>query len=56
MDDPSIEESIQSLDMPSSHLGIKLKASATAEDAQRIADCLRQTLKTGEVSISSPGS
>lgn len=56
VNDRSIEEAFQSADMPSSHLGIKLVASATAEDAQRIADCLRQTLQTGEVSISSPES
>lgn len=54
-DDPSIEEALQSADLPSSHLGITLVGSATAEDAQRIADCLKQTLKTGEVSISGPG-
>ncbi|MDM7989321.1 hypothetical protein [Arthrobacter sp. zg-Y877] len=55
LDDPSIEESLQSADFPSSHLGIRLVVSATAEDAQRIADCLKQTLSTGEVSISGPG-
>ena len=54
LSDPSIEESYESLDLPSTHLGIKLVASATKEDAQRIADCLEQRLETGDVSITSP--
>ena len=53
-EDPLIEESLQSADLPSTHLGIKLLETATQEDAERIADCLRDRLSSGEVSIRSP--
>jgi hypothetical protein len=53
-EDPLIEESIQSADLPSTHLGIKLLETATQEDAERIAGCLRERLSSGEVSIRSP--
>lgn len=51
---PLIEESIQSADLPSTHLGIRLRETATQEDAVGIADCLRESLGSGEVSITSP--
>lgn len=54
LEDPLIEESIQSANLPSTHLGIKLLETATQEDAERIADCLRESLISGEVSIRSP--
>lgn len=53
-EDPLIEESLQSADLPSTHLGIKLHETATQEDAERIANCLRERLSSGEVSIRSP--
>jgi len=53
-EDPLIEESIQSADLPSTHLGIKLLETATQEDAERIANCLRERLSSGEISIRSP--
>jgi hypothetical protein len=49
--DPIVEESIQSADLPSSKLSIKLRIEAKKEDADRIADCLRHGLKRGEVSV-----
>lgn len=55
-DDPTIEESISSANLPSTHLSIKLREAGTKEDAQRIAHCLRRGLTTGSVSIRSPGS
>ncbi|MDQ1058261.1 hypothetical protein QFZ23_002162 [Arthrobacter globiformis] len=51
---PIIEESIQSANLPSTHLSIKLREAAKEEDAERIADCLRRRLKSGDVSIISP--
>ena len=54
LEDPIIEESIQSANLPSTHLSIKLRKTAKEEDAERIADCLRRRLKSGDVSIISP--
>jgi hypothetical protein len=53
LEDP-IEEAIESANLPSTHLGIKLRESAKEEDARRIADCLNRGLKSGDVSIVSP--
>ncbi|MGY4544041.1 hypothetical protein ACVWY0_003984 [Arthrobacter sp. UYNi723] len=53
-EDPLIEQSIESADLPSTHLGIKLLETATQQDAERIADCLRPSAGSGEVSITSP--
>lgn len=55
-EDPLIEQSIESANLPSTHLAIKLLETATQEDAGRIADCLRENLGSGEVSITSPRS
>lgn len=54
LDDDAVDESIQTADLPSTNLSIKLHTSATEEDAKRIAGCLNQNLDSGEVSISSP--
>ena len=54
LDDPVIDEAFQSADYPSSHLGIRLAASATAADAERIADCLQRNLESGTVTITAP--
>ena len=53
-EDPLIEEAIQSANLPSIHLGIKLLETAAQEDAERIADCFRERLSSGEVSIQKP--
>ena len=53
-EDPLIEESLQSADLPSTHLGIKLLETATQEGAERIADCLRPGVGGAEVAIRSP--
>lgn len=54
LEDPFIEESFLSADYPASLLGLTLTADATAEDAQRIAACLRQVLPEGEVTVTGP--
>lgn len=54
LEDPLIEESLQTANLPSTHLGIKLVPEATREDAARIADCLQRSLSSGEVSITGP--
>jgi len=54
-DDPSVESAVQSADMPSSRLGIRLKAGASETDAIRIADCVAPLLSSGELTIVSPG-
>ena len=54
LEDPSIEESIESANLPSMHLSIKFKEAATQDDAERIADCLRQGSGARDVSITSP--
>lgn len=53
-DDPSIEISALSLDMPSSRLGIRLVPGSTEADALRIADCLASALISGEIWVSAP--
>ena len=54
LDDPVIDEAFQSADYPSSHLGIRLAASATATAARRIADCLQTNLESGTVTVTAP--
>jgi hypothetical protein len=54
LEDPIIDEAVQSANLPSTGLGIKLLEAAEKEDAERIADCLRESLRRGEVSITSP--
>jgi hypothetical protein len=51
LEDPLIEEAIQSANLPSTHLSIKLLETATQKEAERIADCLRAIAGSGEVSI-----
>lgn len=52
--DPSVDIALHRADMPSSHLGVRLKPGSTEADALRIADCLAAALTSGEISISSP--
>lgn len=52
--DPMIDTAVMTADMPSSGYGITLVAEATEEDAQRVADCLRDALTSGTITISSP--
>jgi hypothetical protein len=52
--DPSVENAIVSADLPSSHLGMKLRPNSTEEDAIRVAECLAETLTSGEIWIASP--
>lgn len=53
-EDPSVDLAVQSADMPSSRLGMRLLAGSTEADAFRIAECLASELSSGEISISSP--
>lgn len=53
-EDLSIETSVQSADMPSSRLGMRLVPGSTEADALRIADCLATALTSGKVWISAP--
>lgn len=53
-EDPSVERALVSADLPGSHLGIKLLPGSTEEDAVRVADCLAETLSSGEIWIASP--
>lgn len=53
-EDPSVERALVTADLPSSRLGIKLLPGSTEEDAVRVADCLAETLTSGEIWISSP--
>lgn len=52
--DPSVETSVLSADMPSSHLGLRLVTGSTENDALRIANCLKSALSEGTIWISSP--
>lgn len=52
--DSMIESTVMSADLPSSGLGITLKPEAAEDDAQRIAECLRNALTSGEITISRP--
>ncbi|PTT62691.1 hypothetical protein DBR22_16955 [Arthrobacter sp. HMWF013] len=54
-EDPLIDQSIESADLPSTHLSIKLLGTGTQGDAERIADCLKPGAGSGAVSITSPG-
>lgn len=53
-DDPNVESAVQSADMPSSKLGIRLKAGSSEADALRIADCVAAALSSGELTIAAP--
>ncbi|GAA4900423.1 hypothetical protein GCM10025789_18540 [Tessaracoccus lubricantis] len=52
--DSMIEATVMSADLPPSGLGITLRPEATEDDAQRIAECLRNALTSGEITISRP--
>lgn len=52
--DPMIDSAVMSADLPPSGLGITLKPDATEDDAQRVAECLRNALTSGEITISRP--
>jgi hypothetical protein len=54
LEDPLIEQSVESLDLPSTHLGVKLLGTATRVDAERIANCLEPGVGSAAVSITSP--
>ncbi|WP_417218609.1 hypothetical protein [Arthrobacter sp.] len=49
-----IDSAVMSADLPPSGLGINLKPEATEDDAQRVAECLRNALTSGEITISRP--
>ncbi|GAA3270986.1 hypothetical protein AAU01_13420 [Paenarthrobacter aurescens] len=51
LEDPLIDEAIQSANLPSTHLSIRLLETATQKEAERIADCLRANVGSGKVSI-----
>ncbi|WP_167043847.1 hypothetical protein [Salinibacterium sp. ZJ454] len=53
-EDPSIETAVQSADLPSSRLGMRLVPGSTEADALRIADCLAIALTGGQIWISAP--
>ena len=53
-EDPSVDMALQSADMPSSHLGVRLKPDSTEADALRVAECLSTALTSGEINVSSP--
>lgn len=52
--DPSIAESIQTADLPSSVLSVVLMTEATEADALRVAECLQAALPDNQVTISRP--
>jgi hypothetical protein len=54
-DDPSVESAVISADMPSSNLGVRLKAGSSETDALRVAECVDQALTSGDITIFSPG-
>lgn len=53
-DDPSVEQSVVTADMPASRLGIRLDAGSAEVDALRVAKCVEQALNSGKVTILSP--
>jgi hypothetical protein len=53
-DDPSVEKSLTTADMPTSRLGIRLNAGSAEVDAVRVANCVDQALSSGKVTILSP--
>ena len=53
-DDPSVEKSVITADMPTSRLGIRLDAGSAEVDAVRVANCVDQALSSGKVTILSP--
>ncbi|WP_157156434.1 hypothetical protein [Diaminobutyricimonas sp. LJ205] len=55
-DDPAVESSLQSLDLPSSHYGYSLIADATESDAERVADCIAAGISSGNITIAPPAS
>jgi hypothetical protein len=52
--DPSIAESIQTADLPSSVLSVVLTTESTEAHALRVAECLQAALPGTEVTISRP--
>lgn len=53
-EDESVESSMMSLDMPSSHVNYSLRETATEDDAQRVAECLIRVLDAGSITVAPP--
>lgn len=53
-DDPSIDTTVMTADLPPSGFGITLVPDATEDEALRIAECLRGAVSSGEITISRP--
>lgn len=53
-EDESVESSVMSLDMPSSHVNYSLRDGATDDDARRVAACLTGVLDSGSITVSPP--
>lgn len=53
-DDPAIDTTLFTADLPTSRIGVTLRTEATEEDAQRIAECLGRALRSGAITIRSP--
>jgi|SRR6478752_1719465 len=53
--DASVETAVISADMPASRLGIRPRAGASEADALRVADCVREAISSGELTIYVPG-
>ncbi len=52
-DDPSVEKSVMTADMPTSRLGIRLDAGSAEVDAVRVANCVEHALSSGKVTTHS---
>lgn len=53
-EDESVESSVMTLDMPSSHVNYSLQEGATEDDARRVAACLTRVLESGFVTVAPP--
>lgn len=53
-EDESVELSLMSADMPSSHVNYSLDADATEDDARRVAACMEASLTSGAITLSPP--
>lgn len=54
-DDASVESAIISADMSTSHLAVRRHAGSSEADAMRVAECVDHALKSGDITIFSPG-
>lgn len=55
VDVPAVDSSLQSADLPTSHVSATFASSATKDDVAQVVECLEGNLTSGDISIERAG-